>query len=146
MSATYDPTTLSSNTTHAVRFVIGDVDVPGNAQMTDEEIAYEVASASGDVSTAALVCVRRLQARYAVLTDTTEGDVSKKYSQLFDHFAKLAADLTDATTSGGGAVAPAYAGAISMADVRTRELNSDRVAPAFGDRLSAGAWPYGRGW
>lgn len=134
MAATYD--TALTEPKHQVRHTIGDVDVPANAQMTDEEIVYELAQASGVVRTAALACCRRLQARYAVLTDTTEGDVSKKYGQLFEHFGDLAVALADVATGGGGATAPAYAGGLSVADVTARELNTDRVPAAFGDRLN----------
>jgi hypothetical protein len=137
MAATYD--TALATGKDQVRHTVGDVDVPANAQLTDEEIAYELAQAGGVVRTAALACCRRLQARYAVLTDTTEGDVSKKYSQLFDHFGGLAEALADTSAAGGGgAAAPPYAGGTSIADVEARESDTDRVPSAFGNRLGGG--------
>lgn len=142
IAATYD--TALTDPVHVLRHRLGDIDVPANPLMLDEEYSYEYAAAGNSLNAAAIACARRLQARASVMVDSTEGDVSKKWSQLATQYASLAESFADTSSGGAGAaVAPPYAGGISVSDVRTRELDTDRSPNAFGGRFGGAAYGYG---
>lgn len=115
---------------NVVRHLIGDTD-PTSPMLSDAEIGYELGAAGDDASRAAYQSCRRLMARYAALADASELDLSVKASQLFDHYAALAATFeTDADNLSMRSAVP-YAGGLSVAERRTNRADRDRTMPFF---------------
>lgn len=131
-----------SDPIQVVRHLIGDVDVT-EPMLSDAEIAYDLGAAAGDTTVAAVNCCRRLQARYAAMADTEDGELSVKASQLYDHYKDLAATLANPLSAGGSGGAVPYAGGISVADGRARDANTDRVPTLFARNRPGASWqPY----
>ncbi|MGH2360444.1 MAG: hypothetical protein ACRDGM_07870 [bacterium] len=125
-----------------IRFTIQDTD-GSNPLFTDEEVAYALGAAAGNTSAASVFLVNRLLARYAALSDTEDGELAVKAGQLYDHYKSLLATLTNPFESGASGSVKPYAGGISIADVRTRRADTDRV-PSLFDRsfppLAPSSW------
>ncbi len=79
-----------------VRFLIGDID-KCDQLLQDEEILFLLTQY--DVLEAAAEAARALAARYSRLCDERVGDISKSYSQLYEHYSKLARFLSDKSQS-----------------------------------------------
>ena len=127
MNWTYsgDPT---SSTRDELRFLIGDTD-EADPQLQDLEIEY-LLTQRASTTLAAVFAAETLQSRYARLVDKTVGDLSLKYSQRGEQYAKLAEKLRAQAALSSSFAAP-YAGGIRISDKLIDETDSDRAAPAF---------------
>jgi hypothetical protein len=127
MASTYNPSLAAD--LDRVRFTIGDTAVP-NTVLSDEEINALITAVG--VNEAAALCAESIAARYAKQPDQKTGDIDTKYSQLFDHFMKLADSIRENGVFGGAQGAKnAFAGGISIAANDAAEQNSDRPETAF---------------
>lgn len=127
MSWSYDPTTLATNKTNQVRFLIGDT-VATDPQVQNEEIAFSLTQRSS-VYGAAADTLRALAARLSREADTVDRDLRTMMSSRAKAYANRARELEIIGKARSGAVP--YAGGISIADKIQQELDIDRVPPAF---------------
>ena len=115
-----------------VRFAIGDT-LAEDQLVLDEEVAAMISQAGSESAAAVRLC-RHLAARFARQADETTSDAAgnsrtKSLSQRAAAFFALAEHLE---ASGAMSTTPMpFAGGIGVADVASRELDSDRVSPAF---------------
>ena len=125
MTWTYNnkPATINRD---AVRFLVGDKDFDSQL-VTDEEITFALGE-EGGIYLAASLIAKGIAAKFAQLVDRNIGDLKISYSQRQKHFKDLATDLELRGNVSGGQV---YAGAMSVSEKDTVELDTDRVAPAF---------------
>lgn len=134
MTWTYDGspgTATAAERRDAVRFFTGDTDT-GDQQVTDEEITFSLAQTSNDVYMAAARIARGLSAKFARKADTSFESVKTQFSQLQEHYHKLAAKLEqDAAIYGTAGVAIPAAGGISIDGIEAAEDDDDRPQPAF---------------
>lgn len=117
----------STSATDAVRFLVGDTDT-NDQLVTNEEVAYAIASTSSSVQAAAMLA-RALQAKFARQADKAVGDLRISASQRADAFMALAEQLE--SSAAVGAVPVPVAGGISILDKHAAEDDTDRVQPAF---------------
>ena len=126
----------ASSEKDAVRFLIGDTDTD-DQQLSDAEINYLIAQWGG-VMVSAINAVRGIIARYARLVSKQVGDLSIDYSDRLAAYQALVGQLE----AGNIKDVDLYAGGISVSDVQTVNLDTDRVRPAFrrgmNDNLLAG--------
>ena len=127
MTWTYDPSTLSTNKTAQVRFMVGDT-IPTAPQMQDEEIAFALTQRGSSYGAAADIC-RALAAKLSREADTVDKDLRTMLSNRATAYARRARDLEIQAKARGGAIP--YAGGISIIDKITQELDPDRVPPSF---------------
>lgn len=114
----------------AVRFLIGDTDTT-DQQVTNEEIAYALSENNDQAIPAAAMAVRGLVAKYSRLSDTDIESISIKYSQIAANYASLLDRLeSKAADSGASAAIPRVSG-VSVSDMESNTLNTDRVPSAF---------------
>jgi len=114
-----------------VRFLIGDTDSTDYA-ITNDNIAFSLTQAGGDVYVAAAICARALAAKYASLVDTQFESVSSDYSQLSENYYKLAVRLeAQAKKFGSKGLGIPVAGGLTYSDIEANDLNDDRVQPKF---------------
>ena len=137
MTWSYDPTTLSTNKTAQVRFLIGDT-VQTSPQMQDEEIAFALTQRGSPYGAAADVC-RALAAKLSREADTVDKDLRTMLSSKASAYARRARDLEIQGKARGGAMP--YAGGISIADKVQKELDLDRVAPDFNKNMDTNYEP-----
>jgi hypothetical protein len=111
-----------------VRFLVGDVDSTDRL-VSDEDIDAAVA-VEGAVRSAAAKVAAAIAARFARrVTTSTDGNITKALSHLFEHYMALARNLMrDAATETGAGV---YAGGISLSDKQSEEDDTDRAATDF---------------
>ena len=110
----------------AVRLMIGDVD-GDDPQLTDEEIQYYLDN-EGNVTSAAIECVRVLMAIYARKVDKSVGDLRISYSQRSTQYAGL---LDRLSSRQGIKDVQVYAGGIDVATKESNEDDTSIVQPAF---------------
>ena len=91
MSFTYDPTTVSTNPIHEVRFLTGQTD-PNTSQIDDEEIQYLLNKNNGDVPSTVTDVLDTLLKKAAHAYDKQTGEVSESQSQWYDHLQDLKND------------------------------------------------------
>lgn len=118
----------SSSSKDKVRFLIGDTDIT-DPQLSDEEVNAILADFP-NVYSAAIQLVRGLIAKYARKVDKSVGDLSISYSKIGDSYRALLASL-QSQAAVAGAVAPPYAGGISVSDKNAQDSDTDRVPPTF---------------
>jgi hypothetical protein len=116
----------ASSTLDAVRFEIGDT-LSTDPELSDEEITWVITQESNLKYAAAAAC-DRVAARYARKVEKSVGQLKLSMQQKFDQYLKLASRLR---AQGGSAPIP-FAGGISVADKRTRQLDLDREQTTFG--------------
>lgn len=120
----------SSSPLDELRFLIGDTDASCPI-LTDEELNYIITASNGNMSAAYSACLQNIVTKYARLKDETVGDVSFKYSQIYDHYYKLLKDDETSGDIGSLGAGGIYAGGISVADKMVRDQDTDRVKPKF---------------
>ena len=125
MSFTYDPTLATDR--DKVRLFIGDTDST-QPLLQDQEIVSLLAM-FGSVTIAAATACKNIAAKFARYADRNTGDISVKYSQIAETYRKLAVEIRE-SFSALSAPMP-YVGGISRVNKLARELDTDRVHPAF---------------
>lgn len=124
----YDP--ALPNATDQVRLLIGDTSgVVATELLSDAELTFLIGEENGNRYRAGAEAADRIAAKYARQVDTSIGDASVSASQRQEQYRTLAKDLRAKATE-RGSVAP-FVGGISIADVATRETDSDAVPPFF---------------
>jgi hypothetical protein len=124
-----DPSSLKDQ----VRLLIGDtIETPTSMQLLqDEEILVLLDQADQNVLAAAAAAARALAARFARYVDEVTGDLQRKYSQRYKQFNelsdKLAADANDPL----GMNPVPFAGGVSIADIQSRDEDTDRYPDIF---------------
>ena len=113
-----------------VRFLVGDTN-PNSFNLHDAEIKYMITT-EGTVLAAAVAGSLAIASRYAKLIDESVGNVSKSYSQRFEHYTLLSGQLRRRNAE--KSVLP-YASGISEADKETLETDTDNVRSAFTKNL-----------
>ena len=88
MSFSYDPSTITVNKVHEVRFLIGQTDKYNN-YIEDEEISYLLGKDSGNVDVTKYNAARAILATSALFYDKTTGQVSESMSQLYTNLKDL---------------------------------------------------------
>lgn len=135
MTWSYSAADLSLDTDtgrlNAVRFLVGDT-VTSDQQVQDEEIEFALAATGDNAYFAAAYVSNAIASKYARRVDTQlDGALSAKYSQLQDHYKKLAFTLDkQGKRFSGGALGISFGG-ISVSDIDTVRENTDRVSPSF---------------
>lgn len=91
----------------AVRLAIGDTVenegvLPGNANFSDEEIAWYLDEADDDHDAAVLAMVAALARRWATVADITVGPRRESLSQISARWQALAEEMRDSSDAGGG--------------------------------------------
>lgn len=117
----------------AVRFWIGDT-TEATQQLSDEELAYLLTLAGGNVLQAAVAGCLQLANRYSSQVDfAVETELRVDLSQRAAAYAKRAQELRDQSKipGFGGLVPVPYAGGISVSDTQRQEQDGDRVPPGF---------------
>ncbi|MFA9204997.1 MAG: hypothetical protein ACEQSH_00930 [Bacteroidia bacterium] len=120
-------TSLSANQ-DKVRFYAGDTVSTAAITLSDEEILGAITMAGGARAAAALVC-EHLANRYATEGQRLQDDLGQQID--YGERAKFFSDRATQLRSRSAIAALPYAGGISLADKQVRELDSDRVEPAF---------------
>lgn len=114
-----------------VRFLVGDTNT--NKQLvSDEEIAFALASTSDSTYGAAALCARAIAGKFSREVngrfESIWSDDGSKSKQFFDLARRL--DI-QAKTAGGLALGSPYVGGVSRADMESVRANTDRVDSAF---------------
>ena len=125
MTWTYDVTTLSTDTTAQVRFLVGDTD-SSDQLITDEEVDYAITE-EGSTRSAAAMVADALAAEFARKADKQVGQLRIDLSQKAEAYAALAIRLRARSAS----LALPTMGGISISRKETVEADTDRVEPAF---------------
>lgn len=133
MAWTYDASDLSTETAggrlNATRLLVGDTDT-NDQQVQDEEITFALAQTSNNVYNAASWLASVIASKYARRVDTDlDGQLSEKYSQLQDHYARLSVSLSQQGKRFSGASLGSRVGGVSQAAVNAVRGNTDRVSP-----------------
>lgn len=111
-----------------VRFYAGDTVAAAAITLSDEEILGAITMAGNARAAAALVC-EHLANRYATEGQKLRDDLGQEID--YGERAKFYTDRATQLRSRAALAALPYAGGISLADKQVRELDSDRVEPAF---------------
>lgn len=134
MTTTYsgDP---SSGDNDAVRFLVGDTGPCAPATtpvflLQDEEIAYLIARYSSPLAAAA-AAADAIGAIFARQVDEFTGDIARKCSQKSKQYGELADRLRNQASDPLTVVPIPFAGGISLADMDTREDDTDRYPDIF---------------
>lgn len=125
MTFTYDPTLATDR--DRVRFLLGDRDAT-DPHMTDEEIEATLV-VTPDPLMAASQCCQALAASYAFLVNQRQEELAVNYSDLFEHFTRLAETLRIRALA-SGTIGP-WAGGISRTERDMRDTDLDRVGAAI---------------
>lgn len=137
MTWSYDPTTLTTNKTNQVRFLVGDTEVT-DPLVQDEEIVFALSQRNSIYGAAAIVC-RTIAAKFSRLADTVDRDIRDALSSKAKAYAMRANEYEVQAKARSGALP--YAGGISIADKVTRELDLDRVPPSFNREMDTNYLP-----
>lgn len=114
----------------AVRFLIGDTDST-DPLLQDEEINYLLDSYN--VQTASYYAVRSIAAKFARLCREATGDIEVYAHQKYDHYSKLAKQMSADLNSGRPIDLSIFTGGISHSDMRNRNLDTDRNQPPIAE-------------
>lgn len=123
MTWTYSGNPGASNQ-DAVRFRLGDTD-SARPLLSDEEIAYLLASTSNVVLQAAATGARQLSAKFGRMPNVSIDGFTVDYGALARQFSELADTLDDEDKRSGEGVT-GYAGGISIADMAAVSADTDR--------------------
>lgn len=116
---------------NVVRFLVGDT-VTSDQQVQDEEIEFALDATGDNAYFAAAYVSNAIAGRYARRVDTQlDGALSAKYSQLQDHYKKLAFTLDKQGKKFSGGTLGISFGGISLSDIDTVRENTDRVSNTF---------------
>ena len=118
---------------NAVRFHSGDV-LEEDQQRSNEEIAYALTEAGGNVYLAAALICDSLARQYARYADKSVGNERETLSQRSTNYARRAAELRDRAATGGASgvvAAPPFAGGISLARQQAADADPDLTPSAF---------------
>jgi len=137
MTWSYDPSTLATNTTNQVRFLVGDTEET-DPLVQNEEIVFALSQRSSIYGAASIVC-RTIAAKFSRLADTVDRDLRDALSSKAKAYAMRAQEY-DTQAKGRSGVMP-YAGGISIADKVAQELNLDRVPPSFNREMDTNYLP-----
>lgn len=115
-----------------VRFLIGDTNA-SREELTDNQVQYLLSKESNNPRRAAARAAEALAGKYAGVADEKQvGPLRLTFELKAKRYSDLAKRLWSQVAS--TSVVP-YAGGISLADKETRELDPDRVDPAFSRRM-----------
>lgn len=120
----------ASSPKDAVRFGIGDTDI-NHQLVSDEEIAYALAQNNDSVPAAILELAIALRNKFAAYVDEKTDRLSKKYSDLYDHYKSM----VDQIIKDSALSAVPYAGGISKGDKLNNVNDTDNVRPKFDKNL-----------
>jgi len=112
-----------------VRFYTGDTN-SSDQLFSDEEIAFALSEAGGNVRTAASLCATRKAAEWSRLSDLKEGQLSISYSQRSKQMLTIAEAIIDTSVTLDPAIP--FAGAVFVADKVDVEEDTTMVKPSFG--------------
>lgn len=127
MTWSYNPATLETNKIAQVRYLVGDT-IGTDPQVQDEEIAFALTQRASTYGAAAIVC-RALASQLSRQADTVDKDLRTVLSSKAKAYSARAISYEVQANARGGGLP--YAGGISIADKVNRELDLDRVPPAF---------------
>ena len=116
----------NENSTHEVRFLIGDTDCK-DPLLQDEEIKFLI-NQEGSALKAAVLAAEAIAAKFCRLTQESVGSISIAQNQKAEHYKKLAERLKKRLSSTDACW---FAGGISVDQKQTEQLDSDRVHPKF---------------
>ena len=118
----------SASNTDEVRFWAQLTDT-NDQHLTNEEIDFVITKEANNVAAAARCCeILAVQyAREADIRAGASGELSIKFSQISDQFAKRAVDLRKEASK----YASPWTASISITEKENQEDRSDRVAPFF---------------
>lgn len=134
MAWSYDATNLGTNTEpqriNSVRLLVGDTNT-NDQQVQNEEIVFALSQNGNGIYYAAAWIARSIASLYARKVDTQlDGALQASYSDLQEHYLKLADQLEYQGKTSGGSVG-VIAGGISKATVEAVRENTDRIKPSF---------------
>ena len=135
MAYTYDASNLLVTTysgrLNVVRLLIGD-NVVADPQLQDEEINFSLSQTGDNVYFAGSYCARVLAGKYSREVDTQlDGALEAKYSDKVKQYNLLAIRLSEMGKKYSGKALGVVAGGISLADISTNDLDTDRPLPSF---------------
>jgi len=135
MAYTYDASdllvTTSSGRLNVVRLLIGD-NVVADPQLQDEEINFALSQTGNNVYFAGSYCARVLAGKYSREVDTQlDGALEAKYSDKVKQYNLLSIRLSEMGKKYSGKALGVVAGGISVADISTNDLDTDRPLPSF---------------
>lgn len=122
-----------SDPKNAVRFHSGDV-LAEDQQRSNEEIAYALTEAGGNVYLAAALICDSLARQYARYADKAVGNEREALSQRSSQYASRATELRDRAATGGASgvvAAPPFVGGVSVARQQAADADPDLTQSAF---------------
>src|SRR4051812_24844476 len=122
MTWSYDPSTLTSNRTNQVRFLVGDTEVT-DPLVQNEEIVFALTQRGSIYGAASIVC-RTIAAKFSRLADTVDRDLRDALSSKAKAYAMRANEYEVQAKARSGGMP--YAGGISIADKVQQDLDLDR--------------------
>ena len=114
----------------AVRVLISDTDT-NNQLVTDEIIAFALLQTGNNIYAAGAIAARTIAAKFAGFAKTEFDEVSVDYSNISEQYYKLAENLEKQSKTSGFSVPVPSAGGISLGDMETADLDTDRPDPYF---------------
>lgn len=121
-----DPT---SSPRDQIRFLVGDTDSTDQL-ITDQEISYMLSMHPNAYEAASHVCLA-IAAKMARCMDKSVGSLSRSYSQKYEHYKELAADLKQQAAGQSSAIP--WAAGWRRSDDDARLMDTD-VRPLFAER------------
>ncbi len=109
-----------------VRFLLGDTN-SSNELISDEEIAY-LLTKYGSALSAAQQGARAISAKVSSQVDESTGEMSKSKGALAERYRLLAEELKSQIADGD---IDMFAGGISIADIESRQEDTDRPSDQF---------------
>jgi hypothetical protein len=123
-------TATPSGRINVVRLLVGDTDTL-DQQVQNEEITFALSQSSDNVYAAAGWTARTIASLYSRRVNTTlDGALRADYSDLAEHYFKLAEDL-EYRGKTEGAVIGVAAGGITISDIQAVRANTNRVEGSF---------------
>jgi len=135
MAWSYDSSDLSTETVsgrlNVVRLLLGDTDY-SDQQADNAEITFALAQVNNNVYSAASWVAETISSKYARRVDTDlDGQLSAKYSQLYQHYKSLALSLDQQGKKYSGTSLGVKYGGIKISQIDVVRADTDRVNPTF---------------
>lgn len=111
------------------RFLIGDTD-PTNPLFLDSEVTGNLTISGSPIAAAIALCTAQAMKYGRKVTMSVDG-LSVNYSDLAKQFTALAQQLRKQLSEAPGAFGVPYVGGVSLSDMLTNDLDSDRVPSQF---------------
>lgn len=146
MPFTYDPTILDATVAglrNQVRLKLGDND-PHVPLLDDKEVDYFVAQSSSDVPRATVAAGKAVMARIARRPETeTNGTITINWG---DVRARIQGVLDTILPGSSVPIVPGFAGGTSIADIETRDHDTDKPPWTYDETGPGDASPHPHPW